>query len=126
MGTTARKNQVPVDQLTWEFPVLQLTEENIRDRPEEGVYIKDMYLEGAGWDKTNQCLCEPSNMELIVNLPIIHFKPVESKRRARNMYTCPCYMYSVRAGTPHRPSYVLPIELKAGSGDSDHWAKRGA
>ena len=77
LQTTARRNQVPIDQLTWEFPVLTLEEANIEDAPSEGVYIKGMYLEGAGWDLTRQCLCEPNNMELIVTLPIIHFKVLE-------------------------------------------------
>lgn len=56
----------------------------IVDRPQTGVYIRGLYLEGAGWDKKNGCLIEPQPMQLICNMPIIHFKPVENfKKRTR-------------------------------------------
>lgn len=39
-------------------------------------------------------------MELICQMPIIHFKPVDiRKRKAPGMYDCPLYMYPVRTGT---------------------------
>jgi hypothetical protein len=37
--------------------------------------VKNCYLEGAGWDFENGCLTDPDPMELIVSMPIIHFKP---------------------------------------------------
>ena len=46
-----------------------------KEAPDEGVYVKDMYLEGAGWDMDNLCLCEPNPMELVVDMPIVHFRP---------------------------------------------------
>ena len=54
---------------------------------QDGVYIKGMYLQGAGWDKKNACLVEAEPMQLVCPIPTIHFKPVESKRRSqRGMY----------------------------------------
>lgn len=47
--------------------------------PKEGVYIKGMFLEGAGWDFENGCLTEPEPMELIVPMPIMHFRPVSGR-----------------------------------------------
>jgi dynein heavy chain, axonemal len=45
---TARKNNVPVDILAWEFNVLQLEDDNqIPPSPKEGVYIRSLFLEGA-------------------------------------------------------------------------------
>jgi dynein heavy chain len=58
------------------------------------VYVKGMYLEGAGWDPEAGCLVEPEPMELIVPMPIMHFKPVENKRKGnKGIYICPLYMY---------------------------------
>ena len=54
----------------------------------------------CSWDKKNNCLKEPKPMELITPLPPIHFKPVESKKKAtKGMYTCPLYYYPIRSGT---------------------------
>lgn len=51
---------------------------------QDGVYVRSIFLEGAGWDKENSVLIEPAPMQLICNMPVIHFRPVEQvKRRAR-------------------------------------------
>ena len=65
-------------------------------------------------------------MELIVGMPILHFKPTEGKKKvAKTIYQCPLYMYPVRTGTRERPSFMVFVDLKAGSVDSEHWVKRG-
>ena len=49
---------------------------------QDGVWIKGLFLEGAGWDKRGGCLVEASPMQLVCPMPTIHFKPSESKRRS--------------------------------------------
>jgi len=124
---TSRKNNIPIDVLGWEFIVQQVDDENhITQEPKEGAYIKNIFLEGASWDKKNNCLTEPIPMELLTPMPPIHFKPIESKKKqAKGNYTCPLYYYSIRTGTRERPSFVIAMELKSGSHDSDFWVKRG-
>lgn len=86
-----------------------------------GVYIRGMYLEGAGWNRKNRCLKEPLPMELVSTMPTIHFKPVENfKKRTRGIYQCPCYYYPERSG-----SFVIAVDLKCGTENSDFWIKRG-
>lgn len=81
---------------------------------------------GAGWDFEGSSLCEPQPMELIVPMPIIHFKPVESKKKSsRGVYNCPLYLYPVRTGTRERPSYMGSVDLRAGAADADAWIMRG-
>ena len=46
------------------------------------MWIKGLFLEGAGWDKKGSCLVEANPMQLVCPMPTIHFKPVESKRRS--------------------------------------------
>ena len=48
---------------------------------QDGVYIKGLFLQGAGWDKKNQCLIEATPMQLVCQIPTIHFKPVENKKK---------------------------------------------
>ena len=128
LQTTARKNSVPIDTLSFEFQVVNMDEEELalQGPPKEGVYIKGMFLEGAGWDAENSCLCEPQPMELIVTLPIFLFKPVENKKKtSKGIYSCPLYMYPVRTGTRERPSFMIMMDLRAGAADPDHWVMRG-
>ena len=51
---------------------------------QDGVYIRSIFLEGAGWDKRNSVLVEPAPMQLVCNMPVIHFRPTEQlKKRSR-------------------------------------------
>lgn len=76
LQTKARKSQVPIDSLSFEFTIINLDEGEITAPPREGVYIKGLFLEGGGWDFEAGCLCEPEPMELIVPMPLILFKCV--------------------------------------------------
>jgi len=48
---------------------------------QDGVWVKGLFLEGAGWDKKNTCLVEASPMMLVSPMPTVHFKPVENKKK---------------------------------------------
>ena len=126
--TSARKNSVSIDTLAWDFIVINLEEKDIMQPPKEGAYIKGLWLEGAGWNDEQSCLCEPEPMELINAMPIIQFKPVEARARrsGRGIYQCPLYMYPLRTGSRERPSFMLTVDLKSGpSTEPEHWVKRG-
>ncbi|KAL5251273.1 hypothetical protein ACHWQZ_G016836 [Mnemiopsis leidyi] len=126
LQTSARANSISVDTLSWEFVVQILDDVNITGQPKDGVYIKGMYLEGAGWDKKNCCLVEANAMQLVCEMPTIHFKPAELKKKpGRGIYSCPCYYYPDRAGTADRASFVVSVDLKSGAATPDHWIKRG-
>ena len=83
----------------------------------EGVLITGVYLEGAGWDRKSNSLREPRAMELVTPMPPILFRPVEARKRtAKGVYACPVYYYPQRTGSEERPSFVLAVDLKTGSG----------
>lgn len=125
LQTTARRASVPIDTLSFDFTIINLDEKEINTAPKDGVYIKGLFLEGAGWDFENGCLCEPEPMELIVPMPIILFKPVENKKKSqKGVYVCPLYLYPMRTGTRERPSFMINVDLRAGT-DADHWIMRG-
>ncbi len=126
LQTSARKNGVPIDSLSWEFPVLNQDEASISQYPKEGSYVKGLYLEGAKWDSEHGCLTDANPMELFSPMPLVHFKPVDSKKKAnKGMYVCPLYLYPLRTGTRERPSYMISVELKSGGMGAKHWIKRG-
>ena len=126
LQTTARKNGIAIDTLSWEFPIMTQAAEDFQTGAKEGAYISGMFLEGAKWDGGGACLSEPLPMELTSNMPIIHFKPSDGKKKStKNSYNCPVYMYPVRTGSRERPSYVITVDLKCGSKSSEFWVKRG-
>ncbi|KAK7909365.1 hypothetical protein WMY93_014049 [Mugilogobius chulae] len=81
LQTAARQNKVSVDTLSWEFIVSTVEDSHLLQPPKDGVYIRGLYLEGAGWDKTKSCLVEAEPMQMVCPMPTIHFKPVEHRKR---------------------------------------------
>ncbi|CAH8839691.1 unnamed protein product [Trichobilharzia szidati] len=125
LQTAARKNNVSVDSLSWEFTVLATSDANVLVAPKDGVYISNLYLQGAGWDRKNYCLIEAAPMQLVCPMPGVHFKPVENKKKSpKNIYVAPCYYYPNRAGTADKPSFMIGVELKTGEKPPEHWTKR--
>jgi dynein heavy chain len=104
---------------------MQTEDQYITQPPKDGVYVRGLFLEAAGWDKKNACLVEAEPMQLICQMPTIHFKPVENKKKnLKGLYVCPCYYYPNRAGDG-RPSFVVAVDLKTGAMSADHYVKRG-
>ncbi|ESP04959.1 hypothetical protein LOTGIDRAFT_184938 [Lottia gigantea] len=126
LQSSARLNNVSIDSLSWEFTVMTVDESNFVKGPMDGVLVKGLFLQGAGWDMKNTCLIEANPMQLVCPMPVIHFKPVENKKKSsKGTYMCPCYYYPNRTGTSSRPSFVVSVELKCGEKTADHWTKRG-
>ncbi|XP_063042411.1 dynein axonemal heavy chain 2 [Engraulis encrasicolus] len=126
LQAAARQLNVSIDTLSWEFIVSTVDDNNLLYAPKEGVYIRGLYLEGAGWDKKNSCLVEAEPMQLVSPMPTIHFRPVENRKKmAKSMYLCPCYYFPVRSGGAGRASFVVAVDLKSGALPFDHWVKRG-
>ncbi|GIY61832.1 dynein heavy chain 2, axonemal, partial [Caerostris darwini] len=76
LQTTIKNSDVMLNELIWEYHVSALDESHITEPPAEGIYIRGLLLEGAGWDKTNSILAEAEPLYLITPMPVILFKPV--------------------------------------------------
>ncbi|KAM7351793.1 dynein heavy chain 2, axonemal kl-2 isoform 2-T2 [Cochliomyia hominivorax] len=123
LQTSARATRTPIDELSWDFYVFVEDDAAAARIVREGggVYVRGLYLEGAGWMRKGQCLTEPLTMELVSAMPVIHFKPVEQlKKKTKGIYSCPAYYYPERSG-----SFVIAVDLKSGNEKADHWIKRG-
>jgi dynein heavy chain len=131
LQTSARKNGLAIDSLDWDFPVFDEVDAHEKiaasgEGPTEGAYMSGMFLEGACWDRKNHCLGDPSPMELTSPMPIVHFLPKEtSRRKKKDMYACPLYLYPLRTGSRERPSYMLSLDLSTGERSSNYFIKRG-
>ena len=136
----ARRYQVAIDTVDFDFHVLKTDGTDIVDKPPDGVFIYGMFLEGAGWDGNEHCLVESNAKELFVNFPAVHLDPkVGRQTPPSGVYACPCYKTTTRAGTlsttGHSTNFVLMIEVPSKepcSGNfhkyvetySAHWIKR--
>lgn len=144
----ARKHNFSIDTVDFDFRVLTREEmEAAEDEPpEDGAYIRGLFLDGARWNSTNHSLAESNPRELFAICPYIHLLPkLKDKIRkvkgnpqlysgdlegTSRVYQCPIYKTSSRWGTlsttGHSTNFVmfvnLPMELRH---DQKHWIKRG-
>ncbi|XP_053412126.1 dynein axonemal heavy chain 3 [Nycticebus coucang] len=124
----ARKYTIPIDHIGFEFEVT--TQETVMEsKPEDGAYIKGLFLEGARWDRKEMQIGESLPKILYDPLPIIWLKPGDSATFLhRDIYVCPVYKTSARRGTlsttGHSTNYVLSIELPTDM-PQKHWINRG-
>ncbi|XP_066239555.1 dynein axonemal heavy chain 3 [Saccopteryx leptura] len=124
----ARKHTIPIDHIGFEFEVTR-QETAMESHPEDGAYIKGLFLEGARWDRDRMQLGESRPKVLYDPLPIVWLKPGESAVFLhRNVYECPVYKTSARRGvlstTGHSTNYVLSLELPTDR-PRKHWVNRG-
>merc|ERR1711924_409133 len=120
LQTSARKNGIAIDSLSWEFPIINTPATSIAQYAKDGSYCHGLFLEGARWDLDNSCLTEPIPMELCCSMPVIHFKPVDNKKKSiKGIYSCPLYLYPLRTGSRERPSFVISCEVRCGAQGSD-------
>ncbi|KAF7668491.1 hypothetical protein LDENG_00010030 [Lucifuga dentata] len=124
----ARKYKIPIDYIGFEFEVTK-EEIHMDERPEDGAYIRGLFLEGAYWDREKMVIGESLPKILFDSLPIIRLKPGEMVNfRHENIYVCPVYKTSARRGTlsttGHSTNYVLSIELPSDR-PQKHWVNRG-
>jgi len=126
LQASARKNQVSVDALSFDYVVQPGDEASIAGHPKEGMYVKNMILEGAKWDYNGMHLTDADAMQLSAPMPLVHFKPVNKKKNiTEGIYQCPLYLYPVRTGSRERPSFMAYLDLKSGPNSGDFWIKRG-
>ena len=90
----ARKYIIPIDKLGFEFDVLD-EDNDMLSKPEDGAYIKGLFLEGARWNRTAHVLDEALPKILFDVLPIIWLRPgiVETFSTVMT-YSCPVYKVS--------------------------------
>ncbi|XP_028914074.1 dynein heavy chain 3, axonemal isoform X2 [Ornithorhynchus anatinus] len=124
----ARKYTIPIDHIGFEFEVTH-QESSMETPPEDGAFVKGLFLEGARWDRQMMSIGESHPKILYDPLPVIWLKPGESSKFLHeSVYLCPVYKTSARRGTlsttGHSTNYVLSIELPTDLPEK-HWIIRG-
>eukprot|EP00826_Nyctotherus_ovalis_P011647 TRINITY_DN1302_c0_g1_i10.p1 TRINITY_DN1302_c0_g1~~TRINITY_DN1302_c0_g1_i10.p1 ORF type:complete len:490 (-),score=157.59 TRINITY_DN1302_c0_g1_i10:1215-2684(-) len=125
----AKKKKIP-NLNDIEFQYEFLSERGAIGSPEDGAYIRGVYIEGAYFEETRKLLLDPLPMKFAHSMPVIHFKPKLKKGSGRekekdlysNVYHCPCYYYPDRGD---ENSYLFSIPLDCGDRTAAMWIKRG-
>lgn len=127
----ARKNQISIDQIKFDYELREdIRPSNCNERPETGVYVHGIFLEGARWDSRAKYLNHSLPKELFSNLPVLHLRPIVGEENLEGMYECPLYKVVSRAGTlsttGHSTNFVMDILLKIRKDDDPlNWVRAG-
>ncbi|KAI0231106.1 Dynein heavy chain 8, axonemal [Lamellibrachia satsuma] len=110
-----------LDLVNLDNEVTKMMKEDVTNAPNEGVYVHGLYIDGAGWDRRNARLTEPSPKVLYTLFPVVHVFAVNQDRRvSMSLYECPVYKKPRRTDL----TYIFPLLLKTPK-DPDHWIMRG-
>jgi dynein heavy chain len=130
----ARKHTLPIDSLEYEFKIWDVEMSDYErldesDRPEDGVLVWGLFLEGARLDRTTKLLTESESKVLYDQYPVMHLNPAESAKRVKDPhYLSPLYRTSDRRGilrtTGHSSNFVMEIEIPSDLPE-EHWVTRG-
>jgi len=106
-----------------------MTWQDVKEKPESGVYTYGMYLEGCKWDYDKEQLADSDPKKLFVEMPMVHFLPVQNRQKPETgIYDCPVYKVLSRNGTlsttGHSTNFVLDLELPTDE-EQAKWIKAG-
>lgn len=133
MQVYARKTKIPIDTLLFWTNVSDVEDPKfILGRPENGVNVHGLFLQGCTWDVAESTLIESHPGQLFAPVPIILLEPLfqeERLKREQGRYFCPLYKTSERRGTlsttGHSTNFITYLHLSAGARDDAHWIRRG-
>ena len=97
--------------------VTKMMKEDMSSLPAEGVYVHGLFLDGAGWDRRNCRLTEPSPKVLFTALRVVHIYAVDTAAMIKDpknntdalkFYECPVYKKPRRTDL----TYIFCLNLK--------------
>ncbi|XP_068083916.1 dynein axonemal heavy chain 6 [Anabrus simplex] len=145
LQTHARKYDLPIDQLSFDFEVQKvlLDQEEIQTAhraaegvelygglkpPADGVLVHGLFLDAACWDFQTMNLGDPKPGELNPPFPAMQMTPVTERNYSGIRYTAPLYKTAIRAGvlstTGHSTNFVIAVLLPSIK-EQSYWILRG-
>merc|ERR1711934_230826 len=100
MQNYARSKQFPIDTIAFDFIMLDtFSADSITSKPQDGVYIRGLFLEGARWDPEIRSLNDSRPKQLFSPAPIMHLSPCKDRTEPTGgIYRCPIYKVLSRRG----------------------------
>lgn len=126
---TRSHNGWALDDVAVMTEVTKFESDDVKEGPNEGVYVHGMYLDGCGWSKKDSKLVEAPAKVLYVPLPCMHVTAVQTANKKYDylVYGCPVYERKdprKRGMTAAQPNFVFTPELRTDEPPSK-WILRG-
>ena len=119
----ARKKKIPFDTLRWRN---RFTKETPTQPSQDGIFVENLYLEGAKFDLNRSTLVECGQRELISVIPVTELIPVENTaehRLRKKEFVCPIYRMQNRGtGALDLPNHIMDLIIQ--TDDPNHWIQR--
>lgn len=128
MQNYARKYQIAIDVLDYDFQIMPDIPSDCKKGPEDGCYIYGLFLDGARFK--DGILCDPMKRQLNSIMPTIWMKPMKQDLIPTNRmeYDCPLYKTSERFGalstTGRSTNFVCTVKIPS-KHPQKYWVKRG-
>jgi dynein heavy chain len=130
LQTHARNYKIAIDKLAFSFQYLpEEGVEEIEEKPEDGVYIYGLYMDGARYCRENQIITDQFPTIMYDKLPVIWFKPTVDYKRDAEEYQAPLYKTSERKGvlsTTGLSTNFIDHVSTATKENPSFWTQRGA
>jgi dynein heavy chain len=126
----ARKTGKPIDAISYGFKVMKTPASEIKERPDIGIYVYGLFLQGCRWDEDRETLTDSRPKELFTSFPVMWLIPEEERKKPTSgVYVCPVYKILTRRGTlsttGHSTNFVMRMEIPTDAPQSK-WIKAGA
>eukprot|EP00049_Salpingoeca_infusionum_P016632 m.342064 g.342064 ORF g.342064 m.342064 type:complete len:4133 (+) comp16119_c0_seq2:317-12715(+) len=137
LQTHARKYNLPIDTLSFQFEVHSNLYVNQAEgfanlsvpKVQDGVLIHGLFMDACRWDDELQVLADSLPGQMQGTLPVLHMLPAPKFVPPSTHYISPVYKTSARAGvlstTGHSTNFVVPCHLPSVQ-HPDYWISKGA
>ena len=100
LQVTARAQGLPLDAMRIHTEVTDKTFEQCAAQPDQGTYVHGLFMEGARWETSTNCIAESRPKELHPTMPVMHIMGVTAENVVtKGVYICPVYMTTIRGPT---------------------------
>jgi|JI61114BRNA_FD_contig_51_2031946_length_770_multi_2_in_0_out_0_1 dynein heavy chain len=113
-----------LDDVVYSTTVKEKDQEQIkegRDKDVEGVYVRELILEGARWWKNSLESSRPR--EMFAPLPLLHVTAINKKKSGddKSVYSCPVYKYAKRTDK----YLIFRVNLNSETDPPSKWKLKG-
>jgi dynein heavy chain len=127
--TYSREHKIAVDTLRIGCEMTALESAAVAAPPSSGAYVYGLFMEGGRFDREKMVMADSKPRELFDSMPCIWLKPVVvADYQPKDVYDCPLYKTSLRAGTlsttGHSTNFVVALPIPTQK-DQNHWIRRG-
>lgn len=127
--TYSREHKIAVDTLKIGCEMTSSDVQDMKKVPESGAFVYGLFMEGGRFDRSAMQIEDSFPRELFETMPCIWLKPVIAEQyNPTNIYNCPLYKTSLRAGTlsttGHSTNFVVALPLPSNR-PQDFWIRKG-